>query len=210
MMPTAPPKRLKPLLTPLIASSLLAVVMLLCTLPARAQQTSLTLLDCTADLCHADDPSWTLTKSADTSGLVNGSGPVVWTIEVVKTPAFASPSQVNGSITIQNTGAAPAPIGNIVVNLQKPNSQKIGGKLVPWVSVAADVADASSGDAATSANSVAAGSAESPAFNAAFGAGNYTVSGARGTFTETAASGSAPARHKGQYSRQVGRDVLAC
>jgi len=49
---------------------------------------------------------------------------------------------------------------------------KIRGKNVPWVSIAADVANAEDGNGATSANIVAAGSAESQPFNAAFGPPN--------------------------------------
>ena len=116
-------------------------------------------------------------------------GTVTWTITATKDSSAAATFTVHGGLTIYNSGTGPATIGNIVVNLQKPNSQKISGKNVPWVSVAADVANATLGDAATTANVVAAGSAESQPFNAAFGAGNYTVSGTRGTFSETSGSG---------------------
>jgi hypothetical protein len=76
-----------------------------------------------------------------------------------------------------------------VVNLQKPNSPKKGSN-APYVSIAADVADATAGDAATSAKIVAAGSQENVATNIAWGTNNYVVSGATGKFTETAGSGS--------------------
>src|SRR5437867_2132546 len=115
----------------------------------------------------------------------NGVGTVTWTITATKDSSGAPTFTVHGGLTVTNSGTAPATIGNIVVNLQKPNSPKQGSN-APYVSIAADVADATSGDTATSAKIVAAGSQENPATNAAWGTGNYTVSGAQGTFTETA------------------------
>lgn len=53
------------------------------------------------------------------------------------------------------------------------------------MSLAANVANATVGDAATSANIVAGASQENAATNAAWGIGNYAVAGAKGTFTET-------------------------
>jgi hypothetical protein len=96
---------------------------------------------------------------------------------------------VYGNLTVKNTGTAKVTIGNIVVNLQKRNSPKKGSN-ASYVSVAADVADATHGDAATAASIVAAGSQENQRTNALWGTNNYTVSGAKGTFVETPASGS--------------------
>jgi len=42
---------------------------------------------------------------------------VVWTINVVKGPASGGSLKVNGLLTLHNSGDAPAPIGNIVINL---------------------------------------------------------------------------------------------
>ena len=76
-----------------------------------------------------------------------------------------------------------------MVNLQKPNSPKKGSN-APYVSIAADVADATNGDAATTANIVAAGSQENMTTNVACVTTNYIAAGAKGTFKETAGSGS--------------------
>jgi hypothetical protein len=90
----------------------------------------------------------------------------------------------SGTVRITNGGSAPATIGNVVVNLQRRVRTK-------WISVAAAVADATNGDAATSAKILASASQEDPDLNAPpTGPGNYTVSGLVGTFTETAGSGS--------------------
>lgn len=147
-------------------------------------QASITLLNAAEKLCYHNNTDWTITKTADTSGLTNGSGTIRWTVNAERGATSDNLIQVNGAITVKNTGTANATIGNIVVNLQKPNSPKKGSN-ASYVSVAADVADATHGDAATSANIVAAGSQENQATNTAWGTNNYIVSGAKGTFTET-------------------------
>src|SRR5206468_10344949 len=129
---------------------------------------------------------WTLTKEVTGNTVTNGTGTITWTITATKSDGGTSFS-VHGGLTIYNSGTAPATIGNIVVNLQKPAAKN--KQNAPWVSIAADVADATSGDAATSANIAAAGSAENATVNAAQGPPNYTVSGAKGTFTQSAGSG---------------------
>jgi hypothetical protein len=151
-------------------------------------QASITLQNCDAQYCYTHNNTWTLTKAVTGNTVVDGKGTVTWTVTAIKSDGGTT-FTVHGGLTILNSGTAPATIGNIVVNLQKPNGAKISGKNVPWVSAAADVANATSGDAATAANIVAGGSAESQPFNTAFGAANYVVSGAKGKFTETAGSG---------------------
>jgi hypothetical protein len=93
---------------------------------------------------------------------------------------------VNGVLTVANTGSANATIGNIVVNLQKPRTGGNSGpcRNVAWVSAAADVADATNGDAATVARVAAAGSSESENCNQSL-TRNYTQWGQQGTFAET-------------------------
>jgi hypothetical protein len=147
-------------------------------------QASITLLNNAEKLCYHNNTEWSITKTADASGLTNGSGTITWTVNAVRGATSNNLIQANGVITVKNTGTAPATIGNIVVNLQKPNSPKKGSN-ASYVSVAADVADATYGDAATSDKIVAAGSQENPLTNAAWGTNNYKVSGAQGTFTET-------------------------
>jgi hypothetical protein len=152
-----------------------------------AQQASLTLTNADAKYCYTHNNTWTLTKEVTGNTIENGVGTVTWTITAAKDSSGNPTFTVYGGLTITNSGSAPATIGNIVINLQKPaakNPQK-----TPWVSIAADVADATNGDAATSAMIVARASQENAVTNAAQGPPNYTVSGAKGTFTETAGSG---------------------
>ena len=148
-----------------------------------AAQASITLTNCDAQFCYTHNNMWTLTKEVSANSVSNGSGTVTWTVTATKSDGGTT-FTVHGGVTVINTGSAPATIGNIVVNLQKPNSPKKGSN-APYVSVAADVADATNGDAATSANIVAGGSQENATTNALWGTNNYTVSGAKGTFTET-------------------------
>ncbi|MBS1708379.1 MAG: hypothetical protein JSS65_06605 [Armatimonadetes bacterium] len=149
-------------------------------------QASLTLTNNDATYCFKHQNNWSLSKTDDFAG--GTSGHVTWTVTAVKTDGGTS-FTVLGGLTITNTGSGLAPIGNIVINLQRKNSHKINGKLTPWVSVAADVADATNGDNATVANIASAGSQEDPATNSLYGIGNYVVSGSKGTFTESAGSG---------------------
>ena len=153
-------------------------------------QASITLTNADSQFCYTHNNNWTLDKTV-TSNTVDpntGQGTVTWTVTATKDSSGAPTFTVQGGLTVTNTGTAPATIGNIVVNLQKPNSPKKGSN-ASYVSVAADVADATNGDGATSAKIVAAGSQENPATNAAWGTNNYTVTGAQGTFVETSGSG---------------------
>lgn len=155
---------------------------------AMAQQASITLTNSDAQYCYTHDNAWTITKEVTGNEVVNGAGTVTWTVTATKDSSAAPTFSVHGGLTVINTGTAPATIGNIVVNLQRPNSPKQGSN-ASHVSIAANVADATNGDGATSAKIVAAASAENVATNAAWGTNNYTVSGAVGTFTETSCSG---------------------
>lgn len=150
-------------------------------------QASITLQNSDAKYCYTHDNLWDLSKTVTGNTVENGVGTVTWTVTATKSSGPTT-FTVHGGLTVTNTGSAPATIGNIVVNLQKPNSPKKGSN-APYVSIAADVANATNGDAATAANIVAAGSQENATTNAAWGTNNYTVAGAKGTFTETAGSG---------------------
>lgn len=154
-------------------------------------QASLTLTNCDAQYCYTHNNTWSLTKEVTdvVQPTADSDGTVTWTVTATKDASAAPTFTVHGTITITNTGSGPATIGNIVVNLQKPNSPKKGSN-APYVSIAADIADATLGDQSTAANIVAAGSQENVATNAAWGTNNYAVSGAQGTFVETAGSGS--------------------
>lgn len=165
--------------SPFLVVLLLAVASLVLGGNALAQQASITLKNSDAALCHTNNTAWTLTKTADAS-TINDGDTASWTVTVTKGTTSDNILSVNGFVQVQNTGSADATIGNIVVNLQR---RQIVGKKETWVSVAADVADATNGDVATNANIVAAASQEKANLF------NYTVSGAQGTFTETAGSG---------------------
>lgn len=172
-----------------LAGGVLALGML--SSAAYAQQASITLTNCSGDDCHVHDNTWTLDKTVtgNTVDPSTGQGTVTWTVTATKDSSGPATYSVHGGLTVTNTGSAPATIGNIVVNLQKPNNPKKGSN-ASYVSIAANVADATNGDAATAAQLVAAGSQENAAANAAWGTNNYTVSGAKGTFSETSCSGS--------------------
>jgi hypothetical protein len=154
-------------------------------------QASVTLKNSVVAFCNVQENDWTLTKTNDQSVQpVPSPTDVTWTITATKT-AGAKTICADGYMQVTNTGSAPATIGNIVVNLQRPRSGGNTGacRNVPWISAAADVADATNGNAATSANIVASASTEVMACNAAQGPPNYTVSGAQGTFVTSEGSG---------------------
>jgi hypothetical protein len=161
--------------------------------PPSAGQAGIRLTHCNAELCNANNTSWDLTKQTSAPGdgtvTLSGDAPddpgITWTVNAVKGDTTATFLTVDGTVTVTNIGTADATIGNIAINLQKRVVNTSD-----WVSVAADVADATNGDGATTAKIVAAASTESAAVNASFGPPNYTVSGAQGTFVETAGSGS--------------------
>jgi hypothetical protein len=154
-------------------------------------QASITLQNSTVVFCNVQENDWTLEKTNDQAVQPVGSPTdVTWTITATKTPG-AKTICADGFVTVTNTGSGDATIGNIVVNLQKPRPGPNSGacKNISWVSVAADMADATHGDAATHANILAAASAENAACNASKGPPNYTTSGSKGTFSTTAGSG---------------------
>lgn len=150
-------------------------------LAATAQQASLTLKSTDCQLAHYQVANWSLTKTVQANWAWDATAATVpWTVTATRGANDPAKLVVVGYLDVTNTGSAPATIGNIVVNLQ---AQKLVNKKTIWQSVAADVATAAQGDAATSANIIAAASAETTNNI------NYTVTGAQGTFTETAGSG---------------------
>jgi len=170
-----------------LAMLLLAAAAFAAPKPPSPGQASLTLTNCNGELCNANNTDWTLAKepASQSRTLPDDPPTIAWTVTATRGATSDTILSVFGVVTVTNTGTANATLGNVVVNLQRkvPHSSN-------WVSAAADVADATNGDAATSAHIVAAGSAENAAVNAALGPPNYTVSGAQGTFVETAGSGS--------------------
>jgi len=157
-----------------------------------APQASLTLQNCDTKICYKNNTEWTLTKEVKEGDntVVDGVGTIKWTVTATKGAVSDNIIEVNGYLTIANTGSADATIGNIVINLQK---RAVCGTPT-WVSAAADMADATVGDAATKATIAKAASQEDPACNASVGANNYTTppwngAGGPGVFIKTAGSG---------------------
>ena len=136
----------------------------------------------------ATNTNWSIAKNGGFA-----SGTASWTVGVTKVSVSDQIIQVDGQFTITNTGTGPAPLGNIIINLQRPCG-------TVWVSAAIDVADATFGQAATYGNFISTASAEKIARNqpssSCHGPGNYvvttTVDGhavTEGTFFTTGGSG---------------------
>lgn len=137
----------------------------LSTVAHAAPQASLTVSCGSVDSCNATDTPWTLGKT----GAVDGHS-VTWTVTAAPGTESDRMLKFTGGLTVTNTGSANATIGNIVVNLQR----KVGKN---WVTASSDVADATSGGAATLAKICSGASAEglsSFSENAASGSLEFT------------------------------------
>jgi hypothetical protein len=121
-------------------------------------------LESRSSLLQTSDTAWTLTK---TSAVDTGAKTVTWTINATKGATTGGKLTVDGYLDVFNLGTGPATLGNIVVNLQVKQDDhdhghgKYGGyggygdhDHDQWVTVASDVADATQGDAATTAHVV--------------------------------------------------------
>jgi hypothetical protein len=113
-------------------------------------------------LTQTSNRSWTLDKSAAVN---TANSTVTWTITATPGATTGGHLVSSGVLSVTNWGGAGATIGNIVVNLQTRSNNK-------WVTKSSDIADATHGDAATTANVVANMASE-----------NHTV------FNENSASG---------------------
>lgn len=94
------------------------------------------------------DSEWSLSKTGSLSG-----NTVTWNITATKTATTSGHLVLEGTMTVTNAGSGPATIGNIVVNLQTRSSNS-------WATRSSDVANATQGDAATTAKIHAAASSE--------------------------------------------------
>ena len=126
----------------------MAAMLMGLSLSASAQQASLTVSCGTVNVCNANNTSWELDKSLDTTSgdFAQGTGSITWMVTVTKGSTTANTLTYMGSLTITNTGSAPATIGNIVINLQRKP-----GPGAQFATVSSDVADATQGDLATTA-----------------------------------------------------------
>lgn len=126
---------------------------------------ALLLATANATLVQSGAVGWQLSKTGQVDASTHT---VAWTITATQTATIAGQLVISGVTTVANTGSVGATIGNIVVNLQTKSTTSG----VSWISASADVADATSGDAATTAHIDRQASSENKA-----------------TFSENAASG---------------------
>ncbi len=185
---------------PLLAAMLVwAFAVIASAAPASATtgQTSITLVGGVSTVVQHDDTSWDSTKTLKTPispDPVTNSGTVTWAVTVKKTAVSGKTIEADGYLTVKNTGANPASIGNIVVSLQqfKKSCKGTNNKTYTniWVSQAADMADADNGNGASIDNIVASASQEVvPVNQGVCGAKNYTTVLPKGTFIKTGGSG---------------------
>ncbi len=145
---------------------------------ASGGQASITLTNSDLAYCHRQDAIWNLTTTNNAINQPVNSGTTVnWSIAATKSLG-AKTVCATGYVSVQNTGSAPATIGNIVVNLQR----SVGGN--KWKEISADVADATAGDTATSVK-IAAGALQGQTTYS-----DVVVSGQQATITENSISGS--------------------
>lgn len=120
-----------------------------------AQQASITLMGSNGSLTNYRVTDWSLQKS----GVYDAEQDrVLWNVTATRGATTTLTLAANGYVRVQNTGSAPATIGNIVVNLQKTMGKSGAGS--KWVTVSSDIADATQGDAATFARISAPASSE--------------------------------------------------
>ena len=144
--------------------------------PAMAQQASITLVNSDVAYCYKQDASWNINKTNDAPGGSNGSGgtilsggTVTWTIAATRGANGPQQLCAIGTVIVQNTGSAPATIGNIVVDVQR----SVNSGSTKWKAVFADVADSTHGDIATTANVVSGGMASQTDYSQVAGASLY-------------------------------------
>lgn len=126
---------------------------------------------------YRNETEWKLTNYVSLEGQI-----ATWAITLQRKATSPDMLAVHGFIRIKNTGNLAGPLGNVVVNLQR----RVG---VDWVSAAANCADATHGDAATSARFVLGSTRENAGLNTTLGPSNFVADGSTGTFVETPGSG---------------------
>jgi hypothetical protein len=135
-----------------------------------AANAQLSLMYAEASLAQPSTAQWSLSKT----GVVNtAASTVTWTVAATKSPTNATGLVADGYLWVANEGTSPAPIGNIVVNLQVRSGKQ-------WATLASNVANATDGDDATSAFIAPRASSE--------GRSSFTESGASGSLSFTDAN----------------------
>ena len=107
-------------------------------------------LGASAKATQTGDSSWNLEKTGAFDQL---NSIVTWNVTATRQITVAHQLIITGTMTVQNSGSGPATIGNIVVNLQKRVN-------TIWTTISSDIADATNGDAATTAKIHGAASSE--------------------------------------------------
>jgi hypothetical protein len=150
--------------------------------PARAQRLPLPGANIVVDdsgqaVYYRNETEWKLTNYVSLEGQI-----ATWAITLQRKATGPDMLAVHGFVRVRNAGNVAAPLGNVVVNLQR----RVG---TDWVSAAANCADATHGDAANSSRFVLGATRENAGLNATLGPSNFVSDGSTGTFVETAGSG---------------------
>src|SRR5690348_9593362 len=119
----------------------------------KAPSASVDLDGCDGQVFQSADTTWSLTK---TGAIDPATHTVTWTVNATASTSTTNHLVLSGSLSIRNTGDAPATIGNIIVNLEAKGHHG-------WEIRASDIANATSGDAATTAHAQDDDYAEGPA-----------------------------------------------
>ncbi len=130
-------------------------------------QASISLKNSSAQSAYYNNASWSLSKTGQfvqTAGA--GVGVANWSVNATRVSTTPNTLAIYGYLEVTNTGAAPAPVGNIVVNLQRPGTTGKSG--TNWVSVSKDVVTSRGGNSATGVNIVASATSESSGNNALY------------------------------------------
>ena len=122
----------------------IAALLLTVNVPVSASggQANVALSNASASFSQTSNAAWTLKK---TGTLDSSTSTITWTITATEGTTVAGHLVADGFVTVTNWGSLGAPIGNIVVNLQTKSGSN-------WVTESSDIADATHGDAATTAH----------------------------------------------------------
>src|SRR5262245_35433742 len=76
--------------------------------PPSPGQASITLTNCNAELCHANNTDWSLSKEPSLQSITLPDDPptITWTVTAIKGETSDSFLTVDGIVTVTNTGSA--------------------------------------------------------------------------------------------------------
>jgi hypothetical protein len=131
--------------------ALAAPAMALAGIAPASAQAGIELTGASAQMTQTNDTAWELNNTGE---IDTSASTVTWTITATRRrQVLAHHLLVEGTFTVHNGGADAASIGNVVVNLQTFSGNR-------WTTISSDLADATNGEAATSAQLVAKASSE--------------------------------------------------